>query len=389
MQIKHSASTTPKKTLAITVIVILAIAASFYFGISRSNENKKTVEADVPMFTVQADKLLVPPESPLRKRLVVAAVSSASPVHSIDIPGVVEADPANTVNILPPLSGRLIELKVKLGDAVKAGQVVAIISSSDLAQAYSDADKARDALDLAQRALQRGEGVNSAGANAAKDLEQIKSNHNQAQAEFNRAEQRLKTLGVANDSNRDSKNRVLTISTPISGTVTVLNNGAGSYINDATASIMTVANLDHVWVTANVPESLVSTLHKGQNAEITLAAYAGETWQGKISTISAILEPDTHRNKARIIFSNTDGRLKPNMYANVKLATAQAGKLMIPTSALLMNNDSITVFVETTPWTFVRRTVSIGSEDGDQVSVLSGLAAGERVIVRGGVLIND
>ena len=77
------------------------------------------------------------------------------------------------------------------------------------------------------------------------------------------------------------------------------------------------------------------------------------------------------------------------MYANVKLATAQAGKLMIPTSALLMNNDSITVFVENSPWVFVRRTVTIGSEDGEQVSVLSGLAANERVIVRGGVLLND
>ena len=330
----------------------------------------------------------MPADSPLRKRLAVAAVSAAAPIHTIDIPGVVEADPANTVNILPPLTGRLLELKVKLGDVVKAGQIVAVMSSPDLAQAYADADKARDALELAQKDQQRGEGVNSAGANAAKDLEQIKSNTNQALAEFNRAQARLKTLGVSSDS-KDNTNRLLTIVTPVSGTVTALNPGKGAYLNDPTASIMTIANLDTVWVTANVPEDLVSKLHKDQSAEISLQSYPDQTWQGKINSISAVLEPDTHRNKARISFNNADGRLKPNMYANVKLATAQAGKLMIPTSALLMNNDSITVFVETSPWVFVRRTVTIGSEDGEQVSVLSGLAANERVIVRGGVLLND
>jgi cobalt-zinc-cadmium efflux system membrane fusion protein len=152
---------------------------------------------------------------------------------------------------------------------------------------------------------------------------------------------------------------------------------------------MTIANLEHVWVTANVPETLVASLHQGQAADITLDAYPGQIWHGKVGSVSAVLEADSHRNKARISFNNSDGRLKPNMYANVKLSATQTAKLMIPTSALLMNNDSITVFVESTPWTFIRRTVAIGSEDGDQVSVVSGLNSGERIITRGGVLIND
>ena len=77
------------------------------------------------------------------------------------------------------------------------------------------------------------------------------------------------------------------------------------------------------------------------------------------------------------------------MFANVKLAVAQTKKIVIPTSALLMNNDSITVFVEVAPWVFVRRTVELDKEDGEQVSILSGLSTGERIIVRGGVLLND
>ena len=395
----NAASTSPKKKLLIAIACVAVVAISlFYLGKSHSDEGKKTTgsgnpaanSADNSMVTVQGDQLFIPADSPLRKRLTVAAVSTATPTHSIDMPGIVEADPATTVNILPPLTGRLTELKVKLGDAVKAGQVVAVLNSADLAQAYSDADKARDTLDFAKRALDRGVGVNTAGANATKDLEQIKSNYNQALAEFNRAEDRLKTLGVSNDIKaKDSKSRLLTINAPIAGTVTALNEGTGSYINDPTVAIMTVSNLDHVWVTANVPENLVSDLRAGQAAEVTLDAYPGQTWQGKVASVSAVIEPDTHRNKARISFKNTDGRFKPNMYARVKLATVQVGKLMVPTSALLMNNDSVTVFVESAPWTFTRHTVTIGSEDGDHVSVLSGLSANDRVIVSGGVLIND
>jgi cobalt-zinc-cadmium efflux system membrane fusion protein len=388
---KNSSSILVSKRVLLAGLCIAVIVISLvFFGKSNSGENKKPAEPDSPMIKTQGNMLFVPTESPLRKRLVVATVAAAQPTHTIDMPGVVEADPAKTVNILPPLTGRLTELKVKLGDTVKTGQVVAVINSPDLGQAYSDADKARDALDFAKRALDRGEGVNTAGANATKDLEQIKSNYNQALAEFNRAEERLKTLGVSNDVTvKESKSRLLIITTPVGGTITALNNGTGSYINDPTSAIMTVSDLDNVWITANVPENLVSTLHKGQSADITLDAYPGQTWQGKISSVSAVLEPDTHRNKARISFKNEDGRLKPNMYANVKLATTQPGKLMIPTSALLMNNDSITVFVESAPWTFIRRIVSIGSEEGDHVSVLSGLSANERVIVSGGVLIND
>jgi len=380
-----------KKIMVIALILIVITAFSFlFFSKSHVDESKKTVENDRSMVTVQGDKLFIPVESPLRKRIVVAPVATATPDHTLTLPGIVEADPAATVNILPPLTGRLTELKVKLGDAVKAGQVVAVINSADLGQAYSDAEKARDALDFAKRALDRGEGVNTAGANATKDLEQIKSNYNQALAEFNRAEDRLKTLGVNNDiTAKDSKSRLLIITTPVAGTVTALNNGMGSYINDPTVAIMTVSNLDHVWVTANVPENSVSNLHTGQSADITFDAYPGQIWQGKITSVSAVIEPDTHRNKARISFKNTDGRLKPNMYASIKLAAVQKGKLMVPSSALLMNNDSVTVFVESTPWTFTRHTVTIGSEDSDQVSVLSGLSQGDRVVVSGGVLIND
>ncbi len=342
-----------------------------------------SAEPPAPAMLRQGGKIVVPANSPLRPRLVVAAVTGASGAHGLTLPGIVEADPARTLNILPPLTGRLTDLKVKLGDTVKRGQVLAILSSPDLDQAYADTEKAHDALDLTKKALDRARGVHDAGANAAKDFEQANSAFVQAEAEAKRADARLATLGAG------SKSRALAIVAPASGAVTALNGATGAYLNDPTAVLMTIANLDEVWVTANVPEDLLGAVAKGQIAEVELAAFPGQKWKGKVSFVSAVLEADTHRNKTRIAFANPDGKLKPNMYASVSIAVPQAAGIAIPTSALLMNNDSVTVFVETAPWTFERRTVELGREDNDSVRIVSGLVAGDHVVVRGGVLLND
>lgn len=385
MSPKHAVAASARNArLAALSVAFLVMASLLVFGSSHSGENGKS-DADKPMLVVQGDKITVPADSPLRKRMQVAPVGTQAAPHGIDMPAVVEADPAAMVNVVPPLTGKLIALHVKLGDTVKAGQTLAEIRSPDMAQAYADATRARDALQLAQRALERGTGVNTAGASAAKDLEQLHSNANQAQAEFDRAEERLRSLGVG----KDGKPGPLTLTAPVSGTVTAINSGVGAFLNDPTATLMSIANLDRVFVTANVPENLISAVKTGQSAEVRLDAWPGAVWSGKVTSVSAVVEADTHRNKVRIAFSNADGHLKPNMYATARLAINPSGKLTIPTSALLMNNDSITVFVEVAPWTFQRRTVVVGSEDGDVVSVVSGLSAGERVVTRGGVLIND
>lgn len=336
-----------------------------------------------PMMVRQGERITVPANSPLRARLAVGAVAASAAAHSVALPAVVEADPARSVNIVPPLAGRLLELKVKLGDTVRAGQLLAVIAAPDLAQAVADADKAHDASKLAQRALQRAHGVNEAGANASKDLETAQSNYTQAEAEATRADARLKTLGAS------AGGRTLAVTAPIAGTITALTSGAGAYLNDPTAALMTIASLDQVWVTAYVPENLVAAVAKGAPASVSLPAYPGLTRQGTVAFVGAVLESDSHRNKARISFANADGKLKPNMYASVTLLLPQAAQVSVPASALLMNNDSSTVFVEVAPWTYQRRSVELGAEDGDNVRIVAGLNAGERIVTRGGVLLND
>ena len=176
-----------------------------------------------------------------------------------------------------------------------------MIDSADLAQAYADDDKARDEVGRTGRTLERVRGLNKAGAGAVKDLEQAESDHRQAQIEFDRAEARLKEIGVKSDK---GESRQLTLRAPVTGSITALMCAPGSFANDATAALMTVANLDSVWVTANVPESEISHVSKGQSVDVTFPAYPGKTFHGVVSFVSDIVDQDSRRCKVRMAFAN-------------------------------------------------------------------------------------
>ncbi|MGD0585472.1 MAG: efflux RND transporter periplasmic adaptor subunit [Oryzomonas sp.] len=314
-------------------------------------------------------------------------VAVKSSPHSLLFPATVEADPARTVNILPPVAGKVVKLLVRLGDHVMKGQQLAVIESGDLAQAYADDDKARDALQRTEHTLERVRGLNKAGAGAVKDLEQAESDAAQARAEFTRAEARLRQIGVP--SQPKGKTRLLTLTAPMTGSVTALTTAPGAFVNDLTASLMTIANLDSVWVTANVPESDIAHIAKGQSVDVSFPAYPDQVFHSTVAIVSDVLEPDTRRNKVRITFANPASRFKPNMFANASFNVPQKSAVFVPNSALFMENDNTIVLVEVSPWTFVKRPVIPGYGEGDGARIDQGLNAGDRIVVKGGVLLND
>ena len=256
----------------------------------------------------------------LRSQLAVAQVSVKDGPRTLVLPASVEADPARMVNILPPVAGKVVELAVRLGDHVVKGQPLAVIDSADLAQAYADDDKARDEVGRTGRVLERVRGLNKAGAGAAKDLEQAESDYHQAQFEFDRAEARLKEIGVRAGK---GESRLLTLKAPVTGSVTALMCAPGAFANDTTAPLMTVANLDSVWVTANVPESEIAHVEKGQSVDVTFPAYPGQTFRSIVANIGDIVDPDSRRCKVRMVFPNPKDLLKPNMFANVSFIVPQ------------------------------------------------------------------
>jgi cobalt-zinc-cadmium efflux system membrane fusion protein len=362
---------------------VLFLAALVTHGFGLFSGAGKSEEPPALMVR-QGDKIVVPEGSALRKALVVEP-AAAKPVNAkIALPAVVESDPARTAAVLTPLSGRLVSLKVSLGDRVKMGQVLAIVDSPDLGQAYDDDAKAADTLKLADRNLERQEGQHRIGAASDKDLDQAKSDRAQALAEYTRTQARLKMLGASAD-----RSHLLIVAASMSGSITALSVAPGDMINDPTQSLMTIADLSTVWVTALVPEKDVKAVYKHQSAEVTLSAYPDKVLQGTVLFVSDVIEPDSRRNKIRIAFANGDYALKPNMFATVTVIGPDQSEIVVPSSALLMNNDRTSVFVATAPWTFERRTVDSDLGDGSTVAIRSGLAAGDQVVVKGGILLND
>ena len=385
-----STNQTNKSIKMIGFVIAICLLVSFVWVMvnHREEAEKNKKQNDPPeMFSHQGDTIIVPQNSPLISHLKIAPVNAGASTQAMSFPATVEANTALTANIEPPLVGRLVKLNVKIGDYVHKGQVVAVMSSGDLAQAYADVSKAQDNLNLANMSLKRAKEVNDIGANANKDLETAQSIQIQAKYEFDRATARVRTLG--GHSGQSGSEALLSIIAPISGSVTTLNVGNGSFMNDNTTAIMSISNLDQVFVTANIPEASMGQVHVGQSADVILPAYPDQILHGQISNIAGTLDADTRRSKARIILNNAGLKLKPNMFATVQIHKNQNNNIIIPQSALLMNNDKVTVFVEVKPNTYVRKTVQLGSENDDQVEITSGLNLNDRVIISGGVLLND
>ncbi|HSZ08408.1 MAG TPA: efflux RND transporter periplasmic adaptor subunit [Steroidobacteraceae bacterium] len=364
---------------------VLFAAALFTHGFGLLREAAKSEAPE--LMTRQGNRILVPEGSALRDRLSVMQAPAQPVTPKLVLPAVVESDPARTATIFPLLGGRVRELKVALGERVARGQVLAVIESPDLAQAYDDNDKAADALRLADKILARQQGQSKLGTASDQDLDQARSNAAQALAEHLRTEARLKTLGV--DADAKPSTRLLTVTAPVSGSVTTLSITPGTIINDTGQPIMTIADLSVIWVTAMLPEKDVAAVSKDQDAEVSLVAYPERILHGKVLFVSDVIEPDSRRDKLRIAFANADRALKPNMFATVTLAGTSGERIVLPSSALLMNNDRTSVFIAVEPWTFERRNVDPELQEGTSVVIRSGVKAGDQVVVKGAILLND
>jgi cobalt-zinc-cadmium efflux system membrane fusion protein len=188
---------------------------------------------------------------------------------------------------------------------------------------------------------------------------------------------------------KEGGSRLLTLKTPVAGSIIDLQMAPGAFLNDPNAALITIANLDTIWVTANVPERDTALVAKGQSADVVFTAYPNEAFKGDVLFVSDVLDPDTRRTRVRVAFENPDTRLKPNMFANATFLAPKQNMLVLPTTAVMLKDESDRVFVEVAPWTFEARPVVVGFQQDDLAVIASGLKPGERVVVKGGVLLND
>ncbi|WP_081639559.1 efflux RND transporter periplasmic adaptor subunit [Euryhalocaulis caribicus] len=210
------------------------------------------------------------------------------------------------------------------------------------------------------------------------------------------ATERLRSLGMTQAqieslASSGATRRSIPVYAPQNGVVTEMNVREGAQLMPGQTA-MRLADLSTVWVIADVFESAAGTVAEGQDATMTLASFPSERWSGEVDYVYPTADADARTVRVRLRFSNSDGRLKPNMYANIRLEsgdTPAGAGVTIPQAALIRGADGDRVILALGAGRFRPAQVTAGASAGDRVEILSGLAEGERVVVSGQFLIDS
>jgi cobalt-zinc-cadmium efflux system membrane fusion protein len=298
----------------------------------------------------------------------------------------VAADPTRVVRVYAPVTGRLVSVAVRPDDRVEQDQVLAILKSSDVAAGRAAFRQAQADAQLKRQALERSHLLYDNHVIALKDYEQSQADAQMAHAALESARARLALLDVDTAGVSDS----LVIRAPRAGVVIDLNAAAGelSKSPDASSPLCTIADLTSVWVLGDVYEKDVALVTVGDLAEVSVGAYPGTTWRGRVTGISGALDTATRTLKVRVVLANPGLRLKPDMFATIRVVRRVQRAVVIPKAAVVREGAASYVFVQGAPGHFVRRAVTLdGDADSGHVAVTSGLTAGEIVVAEGADLL--
>ena len=376
-------TTTPN---ALGACCALALACSALAGCAKPTA-AATPSAQAPAETRHRDdgSIEVANNSPLRQRLHIAPVLEQDVATQTEAPGSIEAMPEKLVKITPPLAGRITRLQRGLGDSVKAGDPLFTLDSAELSAAYADDSKAKSTLLQARQELERQKTLFEAEIAARKEYESAQAAFAQAGSDARASADKLAQYGANGRGSR----RDYVLRSPIAGTVIAMEGAQGGYWNDINAPVMTVADLSTVWLSANVAERDLAQVAVGQKTRITVDAWPGKAFEGKVAYVGAVLDPETRTVKVRVAIDNRAGAFKPGMFAHAGFDGAPRRAIVVPAAAVLQSGLSTRVMVERSPMVFTPRTVQVGASHGEQVEIVSGLKAGERIVVKEGVLLND
>jgi len=322
------------------------------------------------------------------------AMLAVAPVPTMPVPlaeplnARVAFDESHTARVSSPISGRIVELRAQLGDRVPAGGLLALIDAPDLGAAAADLAKAQADERRKEAALRRVRELYDAEVAPKKDLETAETELAQAKAETARAALRLANL---NPRRAKTIGQTLHLTTPVGGVVAERKANPGMEVRpDLPDALFIVTDVTHLQLLVDLPEQHVGKIAVGQRVDAEADAWPGERFHGRIERIAPVVDPATRRVQVRCSVENLDAKLKPEMYARVSvLADETRSAVRLPNSALVTEGLYSFVFVEREPGVFDKRKIELMVQDREFSYVGAGLMSGERVVVRGALLLNS
>jgi cobalt-zinc-cadmium efflux system membrane fusion protein len=351
-------------------------------------DSKGDPKAEAPPQTKvehEEDVNIVQTDHPEQFPLVAATDYTAA--SQIVATGAVTPDVSRTVPVVSLATGRVVEIKARLGDTVKKGQVLLVVQSADIAAAFSDYRKAVADEKLANTQLERSKLLYDKGAISLNDLQVAEDAEDKAKVDVENTTEHLKVLG----GNIDHPAAVVNIVAPISGVITdqQVTNAAG-VPGLGSPNPFTISDLSTVWILCDVYENDLPNVHVGETAEIRLNAYPGKVLTGRISNVSPVLDPTIRTSKVRIEVANPSGILRVGMFVTATFhGQKKETRAAVPASAILHLHDRDWVYVPAGGKKFRRVEVVAGQQlPGNMQEVVSGMKAGEQVVSNALVLQN-
>lgn len=325
-----------------------------------------------------SDSNVVAVDHPEQFPLVTSAPYQAA--SDLSVTGTVNPDVDKMLPVISLASGRVVDIRVRLGDTVKKGQLLMRVQSNDVAGAFNTYLKSVNDEHFAATQLKRAEILYQHGAIPQSQLEQAQDTEQDALADLKAAEQQLQTLGI----DKDHPSNIVNVYAPISGVVVTQNvtdaAAAGvTYAGSSTA--FTIANLSDVWVICNVYEDDIPSIHLGQTADIHFNAYPDKVLTGTISNISPILDPNLRTAQVRLQVHNP-GFINVGMFVTANFHGRHLEqRTAVPADAVLHLHDRDWVFVPAGDNHFRRVEVTVGKMlPGNQQEIVSGFSAGQQVV---------
>jgi len=333
----------------------------------------------------ETDVNILQVEHPDQFPLVKATETLEAP--SLTVTGVVSPDVSRTVPVISLATGRVVEIRARLGDSVQKGQVLLRVQSQDIASASSDYRKAAADEVLIRKQFDRAQILYDKGAISLNDFQVAEDAESKAKVDLETSLEHLHVLGV----DKDHPTGIVDIKAPVAGVITDQQVTNASGVQGLSgANPFTISDLSHVWILCDVYENDLANVHVGETAEIHLVAYPDKVLSGKISNIGPILDPNMRTAKVRVEVANPGALMRVGMFVGATFHGQKKERFaVLPAAAILHLHDRDWVYLPAGNKKFRRVEVRAGATLPDKMQlVVSGIQPGQEVVSSALVLQN-
>jgi RND family efflux transporter MFP subunit len=344
--------------------------------------------ASAPVPAAEAVEVTLTPEAIARAGIKIAPVGAKAVTANLSVPATITSNAYRDTKVHSLVGGIVRQVHAELGAAVRRGQPLAAVFSSELAEAQMKYLSARAMLEVDHQKRERAQKLVALGAVSRQELEEVTAVHETHATEVAAARQRLVLLGLSAsqvDSLRDASQVLaeITVSAPADGIVVARSVNAGQVVT-AAQELFTVTDLGTVWAIGDLYEKDFGAVRVGTEATLSLPASGVTAIRGRVAYIDPRVDPVTRTAKVRVEVPNRDGVLRLGMFVTLTFHVAGAERrVVVPRAAVQAIGDRSVVYVDAGEGRFVERPVRLGAGDGVIVAVLDGITAGERIVTAG------